>query len=449
MSDRSNHSTRDVAALMAALFVLASIVGCGRGPTAPGAVGTGRLAGAPDRADADEPSASAVVVQMRTGVDGSEIASAFGSVLLGEIPEVRLGLLQVPAGSGAASFARRLQGDARLVFAEPDFLLQTAEGRQSAMAFCEAVRSWTDVADQSALERVGAREARAHASGQGVLVAVLDTGVDLDHPALAAGLALPGIEFGPAPLPGDDRAEGLDTNGDGIVDGGRGHGTHVAGIVLALAPGARVLPVRVLDSDGVGRAFGVARGLVAATTRGAAVVNLSLGLASPSRALAAAVEWARARGTLVVAPTGNDGGDRIDHPAGVPAAIAVAGTDGFDRRVAFSNAGEGTDLAAPAVGILSAFPDGRYARWSGTSMAAPFVAGTLALLLERAGASPADVTARVEAALLAGASSLAATDPANAAILGSGRVSATGALAAFGTHAAEPAERRRSPVPAP
>ena len=259
---------------------------------------------------------------------------------------------------------------------------------------------------------------------------MLDTGIELTHPALAASLDLPGIEPGVTLDPGDDRAQGVDTNGDGTVDGSLGHGTHVAGILHAVAPAARLLPVRVLDSDGVGYAFDVTRGLVLATERGAAIANLSLGMTSASVAVETAVDWARAAGVLVCAAAGNAGTSATEFPASIPAVIAVAGTDATDHKAAFSDYGPLVDMAAPAVGILSTYVGHGYALWSGTSMATPFVSGIGALLYGTLGARSQLKLGSIEDFLQEGAQPLAGVDPQYGAALGAGRVTATGSLEA-------------------
>src|ERR1044072_8028005 len=272
--------------------------------------------------------------------------------------------------------------------------------------------------------RCRAPPARAAAHGAGVPAPTLDTGISFDHPAFAGHLALPGIEPGVADSPGSEGAGQVDTNGDGIQDGSLGQGTHVAGIVLAVAPQARLLPVRVLDSDGVGSAFDVAYGIVHAVERGAQVLNMSLGLSSPSSAVAAAIRFARDRGVVVVVPTGNDQIGSLSFPASMSEVVAVAGTDSLDQHAWFTNYGYGTDIAAPAMGILSTYYGGGYARWSGTSMAAPFVSGTAALLYGLMLPGDASTPGQVQSYLLQGAYSLYSIDPGFAWGLGAGRVDA-------------------------
>lgn len=393
---------------------------------------------------------SRAIARLKPGVSAADFSSSYGSSVIATIPELDLVLVSVSSEVPIDSFVRTLRSDPRVIFAEPDYAALTAESRQSTIAFSEGTRSWGDVADQEALARIGAPEAQVISQGSGVLVAVLDTGVELDHPALAAHLDLPGIEPGVTTNPGDDRAEGVDTNGDGLVDGALGHGTHVAGIVLAVAPHAQILPVRVLDSDGVGYAFAIARGLVLAAGRGARIANLSLGMPTVSEAVAAALDYVHALGVVVVAPTGNDDQQLVEFPASFLPVVAVAGTDDMDRKAIFSNYGDLTDSAAPAVGILSTFVGGGYAIWSGTSMAAPMVAGVSALLYERLGDRNPANAGLAEGALRLGAQSLAPTDPTFSSLLGAGRVAAAWSLYSLGAPSSSgggmgPGDRSKGP----
>jgi subtilisin family serine protease len=370
-----------------------------------------------------------VLARIVAGTSAAELAASYQAEALGEISELRIVLLRTPNGVSTSAFVTRLSADPRVEFSEPDFPVDATETRQSSIAFSEGLRSWNDVADQGALRRIGAADAHRVTNGEGVLVAILDTGIELDHPALVGALALPGIEPGVATDPGDDRAEGVDTNGDGLVDGALGHGTHVAGIVHAVAPAARLLPVRVLDSDGVGDAFALARGLVACTKAGAAVANLSLGMSQPSQSVRVAIEYAGTNGVLIAAPAGNVAAPTVDFPASEAQVVAVAATDSLDRRAAFSNYGAEVDVSAPGVGILSTYVGGGYALWSGTSMSTPFASGICALLYSMLGERNPHTETNVGSDLGAGAQPLAATDPDYAPVLGAGRVSASGSIA--------------------
>ena len=424
------HARLAAGLLIGSVCALLLIAGCGRLPSDPLAAHAQRAIES-GRASVVDGAPQGVVMMVKPGASAYQVAAQYGGTVVDEVPALGLYRIALQAGDDVARCAQAMMGDQRVSNAEVNGLARLAECRQSSVAFSESFRNWRDVSDQGALARLRAPRAQTAASGIGVLVAILDTGIMFDHPALVGHLALPGIESGVLTSPGAERAQQLDTNLDGFVDGALGHGTHVAGIVLAVAPRARLLPVRVLDSDGVGTAFDVANGIVQAVQRGAQVINMSLGMPSPSTAVESAIRYARDAGTVVVAPTGNDHVGRPEFPASMPEVVCVAGLDSVDVHSSFTNFGTGTDLAAPSTGILSTYYGGGYARWSGTSMAAPFVSGTAALLYGLSLPGGPGVPARVESFLQAGAFSLSAIDPAYAAVLGAGRVDAAASVNAL------------------
>jgi serine protease len=249
------------------------------------------------------------------------------------------------------------------------------------------------------LPLIGVAEAWQRTQGEGVVLAVVDTGVKLDHPDLAANL-LSGHDF----VDGDDQPNDLS-----------GHGTHVAGLaaangaVLGTAPQASILPVRVLAGDGGGSAFTVAQGILwaagliaePANPNPARVINLSLGTSGYSEAMAQAVKQATEAGAVVVAATGN-AGSQVEYPASLPDVVAVTALAGpkLAYQPWYANRGIGTWVTAfggdmtqdqdgdgNLDGILSTDLTG-YGFRMGTSMAAPQVAGIAALALA-AGAPPA------------------------------------------------------------
>lgn len=242
--------------------------------------------------------------------------------------------------------------------------------------------------------RLGGGELARLGDGSGLVVAVLDTGVDASHPDLA-GRVLPGWDS-------------MNPEGDGRSDP-NGHGTHVAGIlgatsgngegVSGVAPGVQILPVRVLDASGNGDDDELALGIIWAVDNGADILNLSIGGAIPSTLLEGAIDHALANGVLVVVAAGNDGatGNVPSYPAAYRQVLAVGSTDSSDRRSIFSNTGEYLDIAAPGSWIVSTWPGGRYQTSSGTSMAAPFVAGAAALLQARTGLRGNELAARLVA----------------------------------------------------
>jgi subtilisin family serine protease len=263
-------------------------------------------------------------------------------------------------------------------------------------------------------------------SGAGVVVAVIDTGARIEHPDLAPNIW---TNFGEIPGNGvDDDNNGYIDDVHGVdlsstqpgqdVSDGFGHGTHVAGIIAAAmngrgvvgtAPQAKLMIVKALANDGSGTTGSVAEGIRYAAANGARVINLSLTSNDNDPRVADAVAAAAAANALVVASAGNDGRD-IDtqpaFPAALPAGnlLAVASTDPDDGRGLsnYSNYGRLTvQVAAPGAQILSTANDGGYVEKSGTSMAAPMVAGVAALV---AGANPQISAVDLRAALMQNAS---------------------------------------------
>lgn len=224
---------------------------------------------------------------------------------------------------------------------------------------------------------------RRVSQGAGVVVAVLDTGVARRHRELRSRL-WSGYDYVADDGDPSEVRSGLDTNANGHVDEAYGHGTFVSGIVALIAPRARILPMRVLDSDGSGSVFLVARAIVEAVNRGADVINISLGTPDEveSRLLDQALDYAHDHDVHVVAAAGNANTDDEQYPATQKRVLSVSSTQ-LDRPEIsdFANWGKWVDLAAPADRLRGPIPGGRYARWAGTSMAAPQVSAQLALVM--------------------------------------------------------------------
>ncbi|WP_406086508.1 type VII secretion-associated serine protease mycosin [Streptomyces virginiae] len=239
-----------------------------------------------------------------------------------------------------------------------------------------------------------AEEAWGTTRGAGVTVAVLDTGVDASHPDLSgqvlAGTDLIGMGAGPG-----DRAWARHGTAMASIIAGHGHGPSRGQGVLGIAPQARILPVRVILEEGdPGRAQArdskggaLAEGIRWAADHGADVINLSLGDDSDSAHHEAgedeAVQYALAKGVVVVASAGNGGesGDRVSYPAAYPGVIAVTAVDRRGKKATFSTRNWYATVAAPGVDVVIADPDRSYYEGWGTSAAAAFVSGAVALLL--------------------------------------------------------------------
>ena len=325
----------------------------------------GVLAAASAAPLAQPPAAAAdrIIVGARPGFVVAQAVAGTPARPVARIDELRAIVLELPAGSVAVTL-RRLRRSAGVRYAERDRRKRASEldpGR----------------AVQWGLDAIGASLAWPVSRGDGIVVAVIDTGVAA-APDLA-GRILPGWNV----LAGTSDA--TDDNG---------HGTHVAGTIAELegngiaeagvAPGAQILPVKVLDAEGAGSDADIAAGLVWAADHGARVVNLSLGGPDPTVTLASAVAYARAHGVIVVAAAGNEAGP-VDYPARLGGVVAVAAVDRSLQPAWFSNHGRQVDLSAPGLEIVQQTIDGAGGfadeSLSGTSMAAPHVAGAIALVL--------------------------------------------------------------------
>ena len=218
----------------------------------------------------------------------------------------------------------------------------------------------------------------AGATGSGTTIAVIDTGVDLDHPEFL-GRIVAGYDF---------------VDDDSIADDGNGHGTHVAGTIAGANDGtgitgvaydAAIMPLRVLGNDGYGWTSDIISAGRWAADNGAHVINLSLGVSGYSQAMADAISYASGRGSVVVMAAGNSGGMAPEYPAAhaIDHGIAVGAVDSNRSFAGFSNRAGSTQLdyvTAPGVNIYSAVPGGGYDTFNGTSMATPHVAGVAGLL---------------------------------------------------------------------
>jgi hypothetical protein len=245
-------------------------------------------------------------------------------------------------------------------------------------------------------------------SGSAV-VAVIDTGVDPLHPALAPVL-LPGYDF-VHNTPGADEKGDLAHSTVAVLDGGGGtpayvnpwtaavlsqagvsalnnsqysafgHGTMVAGIVHLVAPTAMILPLKAFSSDGTGYASDIVRAIYFATAQGSKIISMSFSFASSSNAMSEAIRYANSKSVICVAAAGNEGEEITVYPASFGQVMGVASTSNNDTRSSFSNYGSQVVwVAAPGENIVSTYPFDTYASSSGTSFSTPFVSGTAALL---------------------------------------------------------------------
>jgi subtilisin family serine protease len=317
----------------------------------------------------------------------------------------------------AGAVARALRADPRVLVVVPDARVKALDWP------ADGVPNDPSFGEQPDLEQVHVPEAWPTTTGDpGVVVAVIDSGVDLTHPDLA-GVAVV--------APRNEIWNNTDVSDD------VGHGTHVAGTIFAqtnnatgiagIAPTSTLMPVKVLDETGSGSIADVLDGVDWARTHGAKIINLSLGgsLMPDQVALAQPTfSAARAAGILVVAAAGNTGSPFLEYPAAFNGVVSVGAVDGSDVLADFSTFNRAVDMTAPGVETLST-EAGDYARESGTSMAAPHVAGGAALVWS---ARPTLGVDELEAVLRT--SSVDLGDPGRDDMFGSGRLDVLAALTA-------------------
>lgn len=359
-----------------------------------------------------------VLVAPKSGESIEPIVAQSGGTLLGAIPGTGYYRVAVPADTGMMAFRHQMGRDARVRSADPDVGMSAPEGDGSTLP-AGGLLVGSAIAWQTELLRIGADVARERATGLGVRVAVLDTGM-LPHEVTDASVDADGWDFiggDPDPL---DEPDGLDSDADGLVDESHAHGLFVASLIVAVAPDARIVPFRVLDADGIGHVSAIATAIWQATDLGAHVINLSVSMENSPQVLREAVASARVRGVCVVASAGNTGVGDVNYPAALPETFSVTAVDAEDARAEFASFGAEVDLSAPGVDLLGAYPSpSGTARWSGTSFSAALVSGAVALLHDRdPGADPALLLQR----LIDTAAPLAEPDPTIAVWLGGGRL---------------------------
>ena len=386
-------------ALLAASLLLTGLAG-------PAAAAGGKAnagGGGGGGGDGDVP--GEILVKLRNGDALKVLLRKYPLTLVDRFGSRPIFRLKVIGNVASTDLLAALALEPEVMLAEGNAIHSSPEARRNAPW---AIGTPGDYAAQWAPQAMHLAAAQSVASGAGVRVAVLDTGVDRNHPLLA-GRLLPGFDF--VDFDTDPSEVGS------VANLGFGHGTHVAGLIAMVAPNAQIMPLRVLDADGVGNAWVLAEAMLyaidpdgnPATDDGAHVINLSLGSLTRTRLLASIASiigceaqvaddpisdrsdagygddesrCKRANGAVVVAAAGNDSSANVkEYPAaeGAHGLLSVGASNAAGRLAGFSNNGSWVMLAAPGEGITSAVPGG-FGTWSGTSMAAPLAAGTAALI---------------------------------------------------------------------
>lgn len=370
-------------------LVAAALAACGPAPSLmPMAVPQAQTAAA-SRAQGTR-----IVVHYKTPVAPPSGMAQIQAVEAQPLSAMGFDVIDVPPGTDPQETLRRLSQDPNVDSAEPTLRMSRPRRPQRTEAPVLIQGFFSRGRDplrnqQWALDKVEADAAWKITRGaKNVVLAVVDSGVDPNHPDLRDKLVQGWSAIG----------------GSHNIKDEDGHGTHCAGIataiegngmgVVGMAPNVKLMPVRVLDAKGEGEDKDIAAGVVWACNHGASVISLSVGSYSASRVLKDAIAYAQKKNVVVVAAMGNDGNGKPNFPAQFKGVMAVGATDEDDGLAEFSNYGNWISVTAPGVDILSTMPtypvtstqEGAsisYSREDGTSMATPYVAGLAALVRSR------------------------------------------------------------------
>jgi len=351
-----------------------------------------------------------LVVKLADGVSLADITAAYGLTVQRRAPGDVFVVLRGPAGS-ERSLAAQLAADARIVWAEPDYLRQLTAIDPRLWAFynpgwltvyyTRGRNKGAPVTSYRSLVDAHEDNAEGYATGgQKVSVGSIDTGVDFAHPEFTAGQLVAGWDwYSDDADPSDEDGHGTHTTGTMV-----GRNVGVAGVARA-GSNVKVYVQRVCGPPGC-PSSAIASAIIAAADYGVVAMNLSLSGSSESEAEQAAITYAHVLGSLVVCSAGNGGAGIVQCPACDPLAISVSATNWRDGLTYYSSWGPGLDLSAPGgemysntteeSGIYSAYLGGGYRYLQGTSMAAPQVTGTAGIVASVTGLTGDALRARLE-----------------------------------------------------
>ncbi len=322
-------------------------------------------------------------------------------------------LLTLEPNADEAGFAAMLNQWPTVIWAHPNYVTSTLHPIQGSYPFPDQ-NHVGNMVTQYAATMLDLPAAQAAATGSGVTIGVIDAGISFANPALG-GKAESGFDFVDNDMDASDLPGGIAS----------GHGTFVAGVAHLTAPGAVLRSYRVIDQDGFGDGFTLARAIEAAVDDGCDVINISLALTNRHLAVRDAIDYAASQGVTVVAGAGNNGAALPVYPAAEDNAMSVASVDSALHATPFTNFGSHVDVCAPGSDIYSSYLDPDYAWWSGTSFSSAFTSGLAALLKE---AHPTAYGFQIRGMILSGATDIDSANPQRSGGLGAGLINPVASL---------------------
>ncbi len=319
-----------------------------------------------------------LVVTLKPGYRVNDVNNRNNTHFLKQIPGTNIYLVSTSTHEKAKDKISKLAKDNAVANISLNYIIKSAEVQQSSDAFLDQSsdafldhQSPINFYGQPATTNLHLAEAHNLATGNGVRVAVIDTGIDLNHSLFAGRLAYPMYDF-------------VDNDGlpqDELGGNGTGHGTAVAGLIALTAPQATIMPLRAFTADGSGSSFDIASAIHFAADNGARVLNLSFGFTEEDPVVQEALSYALPS-SYMVAAAGNDNLNMVHYPAvDTSKTLSVTSIGNNDVKASFANFHTGIQVAAPGVSVYTAYPGNHWAWWSGTSFSTPLVAGEAALLL--------------------------------------------------------------------
>lgn len=305
-----------------------------------------------------------LLVQPRPGLSDTEldkILKPHGGKQVGKIDKINVHIVQLPAQASEKAVEALLKKNKHLKFAERDMIVSGAATANDPYAASE----WH-------LSKIQANSAWDASTGAGVVIAVLDSGVDATHPDLATKM-VGGWNFL------DNNADASDVNGHGTAVAGAAAAASNNGVGVASVSGASmIMPIRIADANAYAYWSTVAQGLTWAADKGANVANISYNGVSGSSTVQSAAQYLKNKGGVTVVAAGNSGAEELI--AASSTMVSVSATDANDVKTSWSSYGQYVDVAAPGMNIWTTVRGGGYQQWWGTSLASPVVAGVVGLM---------------------------------------------------------------------
>jgi subtilisin family serine protease len=334
-----------------------------------------------------------VICRVPEGQDPDQVAASVNAMVISRIDEARLYLFRSDS-STAESMLLELQQNPEAYYAQPNYLIQAFDYEQVSQPFVDVQsedfidgESPQEFYHQPSVNAMQVNRLSESVTGQGVTIAVIDGGLDLNHELFAGRIDSASYDF-----VSDDSSPWI-TSGDPA-----NHGTCVAGIIARGAPQARLLILRSFPVGGDGNSFALAKSIYYAIEHGADIINMSFGMTQIDGIIEEALAAASDAGVILICSAGNTGTDRYRFPAFLSNVISVAAVDSLDRRAYFSSFGPHIDLAAPGTSIYGPLCGENWGWWEGTSFSAAYVSGLAALIRQvQPGFTASQVIARIKA----------------------------------------------------